>query len=221
MKNPSILAALALAVLAAGCASTPDTYYTLAASTNQMIPESAPALSTDAAPIFIELAPVAVPERLARPQMVLSKAAKGSELSAEVELLEQHRWASSFDSELRDALAAGIAARLGAIDATKGGRQSGQNAWRIAVQLRQFDAVENAHVDAAFSWTVRRADGARSAACQWSGREPVGAGISALAQGAQRVTGSAAQAIARHVAALNALVDDGNGNRNVVAACRQ
>ena len=208
MKNMSIAAALLSAVLLVGCASTPDSYYTLATSADKMT--AAP----EAAPIFIELAPVAVPERLARPQMVLSKIRDGQG-SAEVELLEQHRWASSFDSELRDALAGGIAARLGAIDATKGGRQPGQSAWRIAVQLRQFDAVENAHVDAAFSWTVRRSDGARSAACQWSGREPVGAGIAALAQGAQRVTSSAAQAIARHVAALNAQ----NGDGEAAVAC--
>jgi uncharacterized lipoprotein YmbA len=155
---------------------------------------------------------VAVPERLARPQMVIRKPGQGS---AEVQLLEQHRWASSFESELRDALAGGIASHLGAIDSTKGGHQPGQNVWRIAVQLRQFDAVENAYIDAALSWSARRADGARSFACQWTGREPVAAGMAALAQGAQRITGSAAQAIAAHVATLAA--QDGAGD----ARCRQ
>ena len=214
MKKLALLGALVSVVLLAGCASTPDTYYTLAARADTAIIAPAPVL--DGAPIFIELAPVAVPERLARPQMVIRKAGARS---AEVELLEQHRWASSFDSELRDALSSGIAARLGAIDATKGARQPGQPAWRIAVQLRHFDAVENAHVDAAFSWTVRRSDGARSAACQWSSREPVVAGIAALAQGAQRVTSSAAQAIARHVAALNAMKGDGDAAH--AASCVQ
>ena len=211
MTKRSISVVLVSALLLTGCAAAPDTYYTLAAS--------APAgkVMPDAAAIFIELAPVAVPERLARPQMVITRAGKGGERSAEVALLEQHRWASSFESELRDALASGIASRLGAIDATKGGRQPGQNAWRIAVQLRQFDAVENAQIDAALSWTVRRTDGARSFACQWTGREPVAAGISALALGAQRVTGSAAQAIARHVATLAAQ----EGAADPVAACRQ
>jgi uncharacterized lipoprotein YmbA len=214
MKKRLMLVALVSAVLLSGCAVAPDTYYTLAAgmqAADKVVP------APDAEPIFIELAPVAVPERLARPQMVIRKAGKGDERSAEVELLEQHRWASSFESELRDALAGGIANRLGAIDTTKGGHQPGQNAWRIAVQLRQFDAVENAQIDAALSWTVRRADGARSFACQWAGREPVAAGIAALAQGAQRITGSAAQAIAGHVATLNALNEDGNAG----APCRQ
>jgi uncharacterized lipoprotein YmbA len=195
-RYPTSLAALCLAatVFVAGCASAPDRYYTLAA----------PAAPSTAAPatnaqVFIELAPVAVPERLARPQMVVHQA--GGQ-SAEVALLEQHRWSSSFENELRDALSSGVAARLGAIDVTKGGRQPGTPAWRIAVQVRQFDAVENTRVDAALSWTVRRSDADLSATCQWRTSEPVGNGIDALAQGAQRVAANASASIARHIAQL-------------------
>ena len=188
----TLLGALALSLLAAGCAtSTPDRYYTLAAPA-----DAVPVPSVT--PVFIELAPVAVPERLARPQMLVQRTGGG----AQVAVLEQHRWSASFENELRDALAAGIASRLGAIDVTKGGRQPSQPAWRIAVQLQRFDAIEDTRVDAAFSWTVRRSDAERSATCQWSGSEPVGQGIDALALGAQRVTAQAAQAIARQVSAL-------------------
>ena len=190
---------VACAALAAGCASSPDRYYTLAAPDVVAAQGAAPA-GTAAAPVFIELAPVAMPERLARPQMLVRKAGPG----AQVELLEQHRWSSSFENELRDALASGVAAQLGAIDVTKGGRQPSTPAWRIAVQVRQFDAVEDTRVDAAFSWTVRRSDADLSANCQWSTTEPVGNGIDALAQGAQRVAARTADAIARHVRALQA-----------------
>ncbi|APW36698.1 hypothetical protein RD110_05415 [Rhodoferax koreense] len=186
----------AAALVLAGCASQPDRYYTLASPT-----APAPVVTAGAAPVFIELAPVAMPERLARPQMLVRRAGT---TGAEVQLLEQHRWTSSLENEMRDALASGIATRLGAIDVTKGGRQLPTPAWRIAVQLRQLDAVEDSRVDAAFSWTVRRADTERSAACQWSASTPVGQGIAALAQGAQIATADAAQAIARHVAALQA-----------------
>ncbi|MGJ7578777.1 PqiC family protein [Variovorax sp. RHLX14] len=192
------LAACAAALLVAGCASPPDRYFTLAApADSRVVPANASAV-----PMFIELAPVAMAERLARPQMLVRKAPASGRASAEVELLEQHRWASSFENEMRDALASGIASRLGAVDLTKGGRQPAQPAWRIAVQLQNFDAVENSRVDAAFSWTVRRSDGERSTTCQWTGSEPVGGGIDALAQGAQRVTAKAADAIARHVGNL-------------------
>ena len=196
MRHPTSLAGvcLAAAVLIAGCASAPDRYYTLAAPGASS--SAAPAAGT---PVFIELAPVAVPERLARPQMVVHPAGGRS---AEVSLLEQHRWSSSFENELRDALSSGIAARLGAIDVTKGGRQPSTPAWRIAVQVQQFDAVENTRVDAALSWTVRRSDADLSATCQWRTAEPVGNGIDALAQGAQRVASKASDAIARHVAQL-------------------
>lgn len=195
------LAAFAVAAVAvlAGCASPTDRYYTLAtAGTGAPVAAVPAAQPGGATPVFIELAPVAVPERLARPQMVVQK--RGG--TAEVQLLEQHRWSSSFENELRDALASGIASRLGAIDVTKGGRQPSQPAWRIAVQLRQFDAVEDTRVDATFSWTVRRSDSDLSASCQWSTTEPVGAGIDALAQGAQRVAARASDVMARHVAAL-------------------
>ncbi len=203
-----LAATLSAAALAAGCAATPTLYYTLAApppvatATATAGGPTAPGGPADAAPLVIELAPVAMPERLARPQMVVRRPGDGP--GARVEVLEQHRWASSFDSELRDALSGGIAARLGAVDATRGARPPGQPAWRIAVQLRQFDAVEGSRVDAAFGWTVRRSDDGRTAACRWQASEPVGPGLDALAQGAQRIVAQAADAMARHVAALRA-----------------
>lgn len=151
-----------------------------------------------------------MPERLARPQMVVT--APGGD-SAEVALLEQHRWTSFFENELRDALASAIANQIRAVDITKGGRQPSLPSWRIAVQLRQFDAEENTRVDAAFTWTLRRSDADRSAACQWSASEPVGNGINALAQGTQRVTNQADQAIARHLMAVQ------DKNVGINAAC--
>ncbi|RQO35896.1 hypothetical protein DBR37_05925 [Herminiimonas sp. KBW02] len=191
LMSASVLAA---ALLLSACGSTSNArYYTLSG------PAANAFATASTAPVFIELAPVAVPERLARPQMVLTK--PGGQ-SAELELLEQYRWTSSFENEMRDALSAGITNRLGAVDVSKSGRSQGQTVWRVAVQLRQFDAIENTGVGAAFSWTARRSDTGANAACQWSGSEPVGAGMDALAQGAQRITDRAAQKIASHLAAL-------------------
>ena len=197
MNKPSTLMAAVLALGAlAGCASPPDRYYTLASPADQ-----AAAPTATATPLYLEFAPVAVPERLARPQMVVRQP---GDTSAQVEVLEQHRWASSFENELRDALASGVAARLGAFDATKGGRQNSLPVWRIAVQLRQFDATEAARVDAAFGWTLKRSDATLAMTCQLTLSEPVGSGIDAVAQGARRVTASAAAAIARSLTAAQA-----------------
>ncbi|MGJ7496532.1 PqiC family protein [Variovorax sp. RT4R15] len=197
ITTTAFCAAMATLVLA-GCASPPTRYYTLAAPLPAVVP-AAPAAA--AAPLWIELAPLGMPERLARPQLVVRPAGDGSR--AEVEILEQHRWASSFENELRDALASGIAARLGALDGTRGGRPAAAPVTRIAVQVRQFDAVEGSKVEADLGWTLRRAEQPRSMVCRISLSEPVvGTGIDAVAQGAQRLTANVSAAIARSVAAL-------------------
>ena len=196
--TPALAAALVAMATLAGCASKPDSYYTLASPVAAA--DAAPSTLGSAAPLYIELAPVAVPERFARPQMVVRQ----PNGSVQVEVLEQHRWASSFENELRDALSSGISARLGALDVTKGGRQTSQPVWRVAVQLRQFDAVDGGRVDASFSWTLRRSDEARTVVCQANFGEAVGNGMDAVAQGAQRVTSAAAAAMARSVAAARA-----------------
>ena len=195
MKLIPALSIVAAAALATGCAAPKDHYYTLAA-TGAVAAAPAPATG----PLFIEMAPVAVPERLARPQMLVRKDAAG----AEVRLLDQHRWASSFENELRDALAAGVAARTGAVDVTRGNRPATQPVWRIAVQVRQFDAVEDSRVDTAMGWTLRRIDRDAVLSCNWSASEKVEAGIDALAAGAQRLTQRAADALGDQLLALQA-----------------
>ena len=189
-------AALGAAWLVAACGSSGGPqYYSLADSA---APARAP-MSAGGAPAYIELAPIAMPERFARPQLVVRK--KDAPDSPAVDILEQHRWSSSFEDELRDSLGSGIASRLGAVDVTKSGRQRGQPATRIAVQLEQFDAIEGKRVDASFTWTVRRTDEGPATGCRLSLSEPVGGGFDALAQGAQRLTSRLADAIAASVPA--------------------
>jgi uncharacterized protein len=191
---PRRAAALAALLIAAGCAGTPTQYYSLADAA------APPAGARAGAPsMFIEFAPIAMAERFARPQMVVRQA--GASDGPAVDILEDSRWASSFEDELRDALGSGVAARLGAVDSTKAGRPRGQPATRIAVQLQRFDAIAGRRVDAAFSWTVRRGDDAASTACQIALLEPVGEGIDAVAAGARRATSKLADAIARSVTA--------------------
>lgn len=197
LLSASMLATLAALTLA-GCASKPTLYYSLANPATATDASTGAAIANGAAPLYVELAPLSLPERLARPQMVVKQ---NGDASAQVEVLEQHRWASSFEDELRDALSSGVASRLGAFDASKGGRQTSQPVYRIAVQVRSFDAIEGTRVDGSFSWTVKRSDETVPTACSLDTSEPVGAGIDAVARGAQRVTATAASAIARSVTA--------------------
>lgn len=193
--RPRGAAACAIALLVlAGCAGTAPQYYSLADAASPV----APAAAAGTPAFYIDLAPVAMPERFARPQLVVRQ--QGASQGPTVDILEQHRWSSSFESELRDALASGIAMRVGAVDATRSGRPSGQPGVRIAVQLRQFDAIEGSRVDAAFSWTLKPGDDRPTRACQLSLSEPVAApGIDAVARGAQRVTTRLADAVARSI----------------------
>ncbi len=190
-----VLTALTLAA----CASTPARFYTL----------SSPALPVSnlaQGATFIEMPLVSVPERFARPQIVVRADA------TRVDVLEQERWSSPFNSELRDALANGVANRLGAVDVTRGGRPSGQvPIYRIVVQLRQLEAVRAGSVDALFEWSVVRSDGraenrsdkTKHAACRLAVSEAVqGAGIDAVVVAMQRSVDKVSAAIASDVQAL-------------------
>ena len=74
MNFRRVAATLGAALLMAGCASSSGPqYYSLAETA---APVRTPVAAVGATPVYIELAPIAMPERFARPQMVVRK--KGS-----------------------------------------------------------------------------------------------------------------------------------------------
>lgn len=193
----TLSAATLAASLLAACGSTPPTqFYTLAAPAEGA---ASTRTASQGPQTFIEVMPVAVPERLARPQLVVRSDA------TRLEVLEQDRWSSPFNNELRDALSAGLAARLGAIDVSRGGRPADQPSYRINVELRDFDAARNGQVQASFGWTITRSDDRRSAACRLTVVERVAGGSNAdVVTATQKAVGQAVQAIADNVRALQA-----------------
>ncbi|WP_414649081.1 PqiC family protein [Collimonas sp.] len=184
-------ATVAATLALAGCASSPTRFYTLSAP-----PAAIPAVAQNAK-LFIEVSPIALPERLARPQLVVRSS--GANAGTRVDILEQERWSSPFNNELRDALASAIASRLGATDVSRSGRPTDQPVYRIAIELREFDAAPGDKVQATYGWTVTRSDNAKTSACQLTVAEPVAAGIDALVLGVQRTVADAAGAIAASV----------------------
>ncbi|MEO6920556.1 MAG: PqiC family protein [Collimonas sp.] len=186
----SAILTLAAALALAGCASSPTRFYTLSTPPQAQT-------QTQNSRLFIEISPIALPERLARPQLVVRSA--GSSSGARVDILEQERWSSPFNNELRDALASGIANRLGAIDVSRSGRPTDQPVYRIAIELREFDAAPGDKVQATYGWSITRSDNAKTSACQLSVSQPVAAGIDALVQGVQRTVADAVNAIAANV----------------------
>ena len=182
----------AAALVLAGCASSPTRFYTL-----QAPPPAATPATAQNARLFIEVSPIALPERLARPQLVVRSS--GANAGTRVDILEQERWSSPFNNELRDALASGIASRLGATDVSRSGRPTDQPVYRIAIELREFDAAPGDKVQATYGWTITRSDNAKTGACQLTVAQPVAAGIDALVLGVQRTVAAAADAIAASV----------------------
>jgi hypothetical protein len=197
------------ALLVAGCASIPETrFYTL--SVPPAPSEITPVPRDSSSPIFIDMLPVSVPERLARPQLVVRS--RGSESGTQLLILEQDRWSSPFNYELRDAFAAGIANQTGAVSEARGTHPRDQPGYRIAIELSQFDAIVGERVKARFSWTITRSTDGRSVACYAAITEPVSGGIEGVVKGAQRAVASTVADISRNLIEL----DTGN-----VAACSQ
>lgn len=195
----SICGLLAVVFLAAGCASVGEKtkFYTLSVPSDTRGKDPYPGYSVT--PIFIEVMPVSVPERLARPQLVVSSKGQDGELL----VLEQARWSSPFNLELRDALAAAIAGKIGAIKVIRRGRLAGQPIYRIAVELSQFDATVGGRVNARFDWTITHSTQARSVACYSVISESAGDSIESLVNGIQHVVAAAAESISENLTQLN------------------
>ncbi|SEO69566.1 membrane integrity-associated transporter subunit PqiC [Nitrosovibrio sp. Nv6] len=192
----AIMTASMAALWAAGCASIPETrFYTLSAPFRPpSVEDGMPRLVT---PAYIEVMPVSVPERLARPQLVVRSQGSGQE--TQLFVLEQDRWASHFNDELRDAFAAGIAGQTGAISETRRAHTPDQPVYRIAIELSQFDALVGERVKARFSWAITRLTDGRSAACYAAISEPVDGGISGVVKGIQRVVSTAVEDVSKNL----------------------
>jgi len=186
-----------IALLPTGCASVLEArFYTLSE------PPEMKALPRDlSTPIFIDILPVNVPERLARPQLVVRSRDSGPE--TQLFILEQDRWSSPFNYELRDAFASGIANLTGAVNRAQRSRAPDQIVYRIAIELSQLDAIIDDSIKARFSWTVTRSTDARSTACYEVITEPVAPGVEGIVEGVQRAVASVVAGISKNVIELD------------------
>lgn len=143
-------AALALAQLAAGCASPPpERFYRLAAAPSAAAPASAgdgPVVSVGA---------VTLPALVDRPQIVTLAA------GSRVEISEAHRWAEPLRFALGRVVAEQLAAALGTpLVYAYPQLAVAAPAFRVTLNVQRFDATRGVAVDDELLWTVRRvADG--------------------------------------------------------------
>lgn len=194
---------LILAVMLSACVTSTSTarFYTLA---NNISPKNQADNMPPAATMAIEVLPIKVPERLKRPQIVIT-----SKNSSKLKILEHDRWASSFNDELQDAFVSGLSRQLNAIDVSRGGRVANQPTYRVAIVLQQLNATQGEQVQANFGWTITHLNAdARSAgnnmlSCQATISKTVGSDIDAVVKGVQETVADAIQAIAANVRSIN------------------
>ena len=200
IKSTIIILALGALLTACATSKTNARFYTLANNLPKGSGENLP-VST---PIAIEILPVNVPERLKRPQLVIT-----AKNSAQLKILEQDRWSSSFNDELQDAFVSGISQQLNAIDISRGGRISNQPTYRIAIVLQHFNATPGEQVQANFGWTItplnagKSSTDNRSLSCQATISKTVGNDTDAVVKGVQAAVDDAIKAITANVKALS------------------
>ncbi|CAG2156253.1 hypothetical protein LMG31506_05648 [Cupriavidus yeoncheonensis] len=148
------LIALTAATVLAGCASPEPRYYTLAQGPAAAGASVATPAAPNTEPLWIEVAPVRVPERLNRPQLVVRDTHNGNE--AGLRLLDLSRWSSPLPDEMRDALSQRLQASLGAVDTYQQGLADVSPVYRITTEVVRLDADIGQRAGATINWTVRR-----------------------------------------------------------------
>jgi len=179
---------IALATFVTGCSSPPAHFYTLSAT-------AAPAAS--ASKLSVAVGPVSVPAAVDRPQMVVSAGAN------EVSIDEFNRWASPVQDNLARVIAEDLVALLGTPRVTLYPTLASDVAFRVQVEVRNFESAPGKYALLDAVWTVRRMKDGKSETGRSSAREAItDSGYDALAAAHSRAVARMSQDIADAVRAL-------------------
>jgi hypothetical protein len=189
MLRLGALATVCIAVLAAGCASSPARFYTLSAT-------AAP--SAAASKLAIAVGPVSIPATLDRPQIVVSTSAN------QVTLDDFNRWASPLQDNLGSVVAENLVALLGTPRVTLFPQTLGADAdYRVQIEIRNFESAPGKYAALDAVWTVRRSKDGKTETGRTSVRENVAdSSYDALAAAHSRGVARLSQDIAEVVRTL-------------------
>jgi len=137
-----VCAAAAITLLAA-CSSPPSNFYTLSPDTT---------LESAGAPLSVSVVvgPVTVPDLVDRPQLVTRVSGN------EVKLNEFARWGEPLKSGVADVIAADLTRLLGSQRVSVSSHMvAGTEAYRVRVDILQFDSMPGEAVAVDALWTVR------------------------------------------------------------------
>ncbi len=188
MPARRILALAGLALALAACSSTPPPrYHTL------LQPASSAAALTPT--ISWIIAGVSVPAQVDQPQWVVRLPDES------LRLLEQERWVAPLADEMQGAFGDALARRLGAPGLPK--PASGKS-WRVRIDVQRLDSAPAQLAALVVDWSIASAGGtAAELRCRDAVRQPVGAGIPALAAAHRDAVVQIAQRIGAAVQALD------------------
>lgn len=191
------LSALALAVLLAGCGTSPVTHY-------HTLQSARPVASGGGAARLVEVLPVLVPGPVDRAELVLTRA------GGQIDVHKDDLWAGNLAEELRGVVAEALWREAKAADVYAAPVPSGASdlpQYRLAVRFEQFAATPDGAFVAA-AWTLRRLPEGRALVCRSAARR----GIATLdAVSAARALAEASHALATEIAAGLAALDRGVG----------
>lgn len=192
MHSPTVLVILcALMIFVTGCASTPAArYYTLSAATEPA------AQSSD---LSVTVGPVAVPDEVDRPQIVVSTSPN------QMQVDEFNLWAAPLQNTISRVVVQNLVTLLGTPHVTLFPQTLSTDAgYRVAIEVQRFNSApgEAATLDAV--WTVRRTKDGSTKTGRTTVREAVQENsYEALAAAHSRAVARLCQDIADAVRALD------------------
>jgi uncharacterized lipoprotein YmbA len=168
-----------------GCTSAPVHYYTLATPPDKTLPASRVSFA-------IDVRVVHAPQQLNRSELMVRTG------PTEVMLLENERWASPVNDEIKDALRLELQRRLSRMT----GLRPAFTKLTLDIDVQHLEAeygryaLLEASWSATFSATGERSNGARAATCTFQADEKIHVGYAEIVEGYQRAIAALADAIA-------------------------
>jgi uncharacterized protein len=172
-----------------GCTSAPVRYYTLTPPLDKTLPALETALA-------IDVRVVHTPPQLNRSELMVRTG------PTEVTLLENERWASPVNDEIKDALRLELQRRLG----STAGLRPAFTKLTLDVDVQHLEAELGRYALLEASWTAtlsatgQRSNGVRGITCTFQADEKIYTGYAGIVEGYQREIAALAEAIVAELA---------------------
>jgi uncharacterized lipoprotein YmbA len=167
-----------------GCTSAPVRYYTLTPPPDKTVPASKTSLA-------IDVRIVHTPPLLRRAELMVRTG------PTEVTILDNERWASPVNDEIKEALRFELQRRLSRLS----GLRPGFTKLTLDVDLQQLEAELGQYALLRASWSATlsatdpRSSGAQATACTFQAEEKIRSGYAEIVEGYQREIAALAEAI--------------------------